>query len=425
PRRGSRRGGPRGAGATWPRDRAGCARRSPPPRWTAAERARAANRPSSRAGRPDWAPRRWRRSYRRSRWPPAGTGSWRVRTDDGTAPGRVRDWLRPDRPAVRRTSPRRRCWLIGNGSRSRARQCSSHLGCLECRSGLILLCGFSIGAIGGIGLVGPLCPGGPVCPGGQVGRLGGIGPLGLDLLRQLTAFGQLAGLAQAGVPADDEDHAGDERRGTGEAEDRQGLHAVAEHEDDAQQNVDARGDEEGRGHGLGPQLTPAVELKRAVEQGPDAQRRTQLGGLVGHEQEDDGRNRDDGLTVNRGAHVQWRACGLEDEDQGEEDEIADGEVIDDIGRQAQLRGVRVIARPEDRDETEDDSEDAADDHGRAEPCRRGDGLRGRLGALRRGFGARFFGTHHGTSLGGPAESGRTAPHQLILQYLRNYVFSVL
>src|SRR5699024_4154044 len=92
-----------------------------------------------------------------------------------------------------------------------------------------------------------------------------------------------------------------------------------------------------------------------------------------------------------------------------EDEIADGEVIDDIGRQTQLRRVRVIARPEDGDEPEGDAEDAADDHGRAEPFRRGDGLRGRLGALRRGFGARFFGTHHGTSLGGPPESGRTAP----------------
>src|SRR5699024_6628375 len=161
------------------------------------------------------------RSCRRNRWPPAVTGSGRPRTDDGTAPGRVRGWLRPDRPAVRGTSPRRRCWLIGDGSRSRARQGASHLGCLECRSGLVLLCGFSIWAVGGRGRVGPVCPGGPVgCPGGQAGRLRGLGLLGVDLLRQLAAFGQLAGLAQAGVPADDEDHAGDEGRGTGEAEDR-------------------------------------------------------------------------------------------------------------------------------------------------------------------------------------------------------------
>src|SRR5699024_12700553 len=93
----------------------------------------------------------------------------------------------------------------------------------------------------------------------------------------------------------------------------------------------------------------------------------------------------------------------------------EGAVRGAIGRPRQLRRVRVIARPEDGDAPGGDAEDAADDHGRAEPFRRGDGLRGRLGALRRGFGARFFGTHHGTSLGGPPESGRTAPAQAPLE----------
>ena len=119
--------------------------------------------------------------------------------------------------------------------------------------------------------------------------------------------------------------------------------------------MDSGGDEEVRGHGLGAQLSVGPEFERAVQQGPDAQGRAQFGRVVGEEEEDDGRDRNDGLTVDRGAHVQRRAHGLEDQDQSEEDEVANGEVVDNLGRQAQLGGIDGIAGPEDGDDAERDA----------------------------------------------------------------------